>query len=185
MELTLGIKENAASIISVEDSFVPSNNSDFVFRITNILSRYGKYIDSVSLESKEITEYLANSFVEATSLSEISLAVTTRNMLQGLFSPIQYGDGTIEFLNEFSFLKPILAKAYSMIMGVFGDDSKIRLEISSDIDSGYRTLLIKIIGSFSVNESIVFTDEFDNNWFLNQENRVLERINILPIPQYV
>ncbi len=123
-------------------------------------------INQQSLNPKQLEAKLRKNF--QSNISELSKLY--------LFSD----DGEVKrFLLRNQFLIEVLKEIPTQICNYFGNNQAISLRVSYDPDSfGSSDLWVDILTTLSAQEAIPLLDEFDEQWWLENMNRVSGELNI-------
>ena len=82
------------------------------------------------------------------------------------------------FLHAYPQLIEVLLEAYVYLQKYFGPDPQVTLEVVSDPEvEGVEELFTYILTSLPVNEALARLDKLDEEWFLDQLDRVGGRFN--------
>jgi len=75
------------------------------------------------------------------------------------------------FLDEHTYLSPILEEAREKIVSIFGDDVVIHLELYYDMDAGFDRIFIVIKSKYDAIRSIELENRLDEEWFRSRDNK--------------
>ena len=82
------------------------------------------------------------------------------------------------FLHAYPQLIEVLLEAHVYLQKYFGPDPQVTLEVVSDPEvEGVEELFAYILTSLPVNEALARLDKLDEEWFLDQLDRVGGRFN--------
>lgn len=99
---------------------------------------------------------------------------------QGLFNLYSFLDSTSvkEFLNKNPQIVPFLIDAYPFLVKYFSSSSYFELQVFTDMEvDNYEKLFCHIVTSLSVDEAFANLNDFDNEFFLDQLDRVGDLLN--------